>query len=105
MADYIDREALIENLKDWYCVKPKCNSYHGIKCRACYMADAIADIEGAPAADVAPIVRGHWLIWEERFPDRATGKNLGVFCSVCENHSDYNSDFCPNCGAKMDEKS
>jgi hypothetical protein len=25
MTDYIDREALIESLKDRYCVKPKCN--------------------------------------------------------------------------------
>lgn len=37
MPDYIDREALIESLKDRYCVKPKCNSYHGIRCRACYI--------------------------------------------------------------------
>lgn len=105
MTDYIDREALVKSMKDRYCAKTKCNNYHGVRCLACYIADAIADIEDAPVADVAPIVRGHWLTWEEKFPGRATGKNLGVFCSVCENHADYSSDFCPNCGAKMEEKS
>lgn len=57
-----------------------------------------------PGADVAPVVRGRWLTWDEKFPGRATGKNLGVFCSVCGNHSDYSTLYCAACGAKMDEE-
>ena len=39
-----------------------------------------------------------------RFPENAVGKSLGVFCSVCGNHSDYSSPYCPNCGAKMEDE-
>lgn len=62
------------------------------------------EADDVPTADVAPVVRGHWLTWEEKFPDRATGKNLGVFCSVCGNHADFSSSYCPHCGARMDEE-
>ena len=27
--------------------------------------------------------------------------NIGVYCSECEMHPDYSSNFCPNCGADM----
>ena len=50
------------------------------------------------AADVAPVVHGHWI--EKPFL-------LGTsrFCSLCGNnygmpHEIYN--YCPNCGARMD---
>ena len=50
-----------------------------------------------PAADVAPVVHGHWV--------------YGCQCSVCgDRHGPYNSrhkpfyNYCPNCGAKMDEE-
>ena len=49
------------------------------------------------AADVAPVVHGHW--------------ENGCQCSVCgDRHGPYNShhkayyNYCPNCGAKMDEE-
>lgn len=50
--DYIEREALIENVKRVYCTD--CNSYNGVRCRACGTDDALDMIEDAPAADVAP---------------------------------------------------
>ena len=50
-----------------------------------------------PAADVAPVVHGKWV--------------NGCQCSVCgDRHGPYNSrhrpyyNYCPNCGAKMDEE-
>nr|DAF81769.1 MAG TPA: PROTEIN/RNA Complex, archaeal, ribosomal, 50S, protein.0A [Caudoviricetes sp.] len=57
-----------------------------------------------PVADVAPVVHGRWLTWEEMFHGKTPKKinNLGVFCSSCKNHADNMFDFCPNCGAKMD---
>lgn len=60
-----------------------------------------------PAADVAPVVHGRWISWEEAgnfvpSPDRHE-------CSVCHdaaqvlvNGFELLSDYCPNCGAKMD---
>lgn len=59
--------------------------------------------------DVAPVVHGRWISWEkaENFvpsPDRHE-------CSVCHdaaqvlvNGFELLSDYCPNCGAKMDEE-
>ena len=43
-----------------------------------------------PAADVAPVVHGRWV--------------YGCQCSVCgDRHRPYYN-YCPNCGAKMDEE-
>lgn len=53
MAEYIEREATIKRIKEVYCAG--CNSYNGVRCRACGTGDAIDMIEDAPAADVAPI--------------------------------------------------
>lgn len=49
---------------------------------------------------------GRWLTWEEMFPGQTPKKknNLGVFCDQCKNHADNRTDFCPSCGAKMDEE-
>lgn len=53
MAECIKREATIKRIKEVYCAD--CNSYNGVRCRACGTGDAIDMIEDAPAADVAPI--------------------------------------------------
>lgn len=53
MAECIEREATIKRINEVYCVG--CNSYNGVRCRACGTGDAIDIIEDAPAADVAPI--------------------------------------------------
>ena len=55
MAECIEREATIKRIKEVYCAG--CNSYNGVRCRACGTGDAIDIIEDAPAADVAPVVR------------------------------------------------
>ena len=63
---------------------------------------AIKIINEAPAADVAPVVHGRWL--------KAPYKYLVGTCSVCGceplmpsfRATPYN--YCPNCGAKMDEE-
>lgn len=67
----------------------------------------VADIRDMPAADVAPVVHGRWISWEKAgnfvpSPDRHE-------CSVCHdaaqvlvNGFELLSDYCPNCGAKMD---
>lgn len=98
MAEYFEREATIKRIEEAYCAD--CNSYNGVRCRACGTGDAIDMIEDAPAADVAPVVHGRWA------HDRVFGDNFLV-CSKCQFVSEDKATrryyhYCPNCGAKMD---
>lgn len=99
MGECIEREATIKRIKEVYCVG--CNSYNGVRCRACGTGDAIDMIEDAPAADVAPVVHGRWIPH-----DRVFGDDF-LACSKCQFVSEDRSTrryyhYCPNCGAKMD---
>ena len=103
MDEFISREATIKRIKKVYCVG--CNSYNGVRCRACGTGDAIDIIEDAPAADVAPVVHGRWI--HSRYKDCSEQFEL-VKCSQC-NHEAYamafyvrGGNYCPSCGAKMD---
>lgn len=87
MARYIDadmmREEWLENGENEYV----------------YDTNSVLDsIDAQPTADVVEAKRGHWK-----------RKGQDIYCSVCGNESAYNpfgaskfSDYCPNCGAKMD---
>ena len=100
---YIDRDALVEWLKRI----PLKDLSDGLGlCRVIMEDDFKKAIKKMPKgiiADVAPVVHAHW-----------TGSN-GTYCSHCERSymdvADADSwessdipDFCPYCGAQMDEK-
>ncbi len=82
MPEYIEREAVRNAL---------------------YEADAItmkgvAILNQFPAADVAPVVHGRWEVYMD-------GKYL--MCSACkasfwDENEDGGTNYCPNCGARMD---
>ena len=55
MAEYIERESLMRRIKEIHCAE--CDSYHGVRCRACWVDDTLDYIDSEPAADVAPVVR------------------------------------------------
>lgn len=55
-------------------------------------------IEALPTIDAVPVVHGEWEETDDRW---GVGKWR---CSACEKHSKEQSDYCPNCGAKMDGK-
>ena len=150
MADFISREATIKRIKEVYCVG--CNSYHGVRCRACGTGDAIDMIEDAPAAerrmtmaeyiereaiseeirkyyyknppnssygegfdrgldraqraildapaaDVATVRHGRWNDGDPYCPICRKDKFRGLDADIW---SDWKPDYCPNCGAKMD---
>ena len=46
----IDADALEKGLKDWYCDPKNCDSWNGVRCRACLLDDALNTIEDAPTA-------------------------------------------------------
>lgn len=112
MAEYIKRETLKEHLYGGKfqegctgCDEP------GEGCIECI----VDEIDNFPAADVAPVRRGHWI---PIYASELTGWNpefagcdpiAGYKCSRCGNEAIFNcndvfvlSNYCPNCGAKME---
>ena len=97
MAEYIEREALITKFKKMELGE------HGLVERL--FADGVyAVIAAFPAADVAPVVHGRWIV---RFD--GPYKRRRCYCSHCGNHNgvggiaqNQEKPYCPNCGAKMD---
>ena len=51
----IDANARIEEIKKAHCTN--CENYNGIRCRACWVDDAIGLIDDAPAVDAVEVVR------------------------------------------------
>ena len=48
-----------------------------------------------PAADVAPVRHGRWLCVD-------TDTEQFFLCNRCKKKEYWESNYCPNCGAKMD---
>lgn len=96
MAEYIEKKATIKRLEEVYCVG--CNSYNGVRCRACGTGDAIDMIEDAPAADVAPVVHARWIARSDKGIISMTHPYM---CSRCWRVEMDKEPYC-NCGAKMD---
>ena len=99
MDEFISREETIKRIKEVYCAG--CNSYNGVRCRACGTGDAIDIIDDFPAADVAPVRHARWV------HEHISEGYAWVICSECEAviHKiliNKRLNYCPNCGAKMD---
>ena len=67
-----------------------------------YSADEILlTIATMPTVDAEPVRHGHWINhYDDLFPEESM-----VECSLCHEYECLNIDtnYCPNCGAKMDE--
>ena len=87
MAEYIEREALLDSICHDTCRIAFCGATN-----CAFMAKVCS----APAADVAPVVHGRWV---------DAGRGIKA-CSNCNHgikeHMAYANHYCPNCGAKMD---
>lgn len=91
MADYIRREDALFALRK--------AERGGSMTALTRLERAYAEIREIPAADVAEVVHGKW-------------ENGNPICPVCGGNKfkdldadiwcDWQPDFCPNCGAKMD---
>ena len=84
-ADYISREYVLKCMEDSY-------KSAGISAEA--KAKMTRWLNKAPAADVRPVVRGKWVYND--------GDNI-PYCSECMMPQDSECNFCPTCGAKMEE--
>lgn len=90
MAEYIEREKVLSKAAPLAgCFSNMISAY---------------DVIMIPAADVAPVRHGRWV---------SIPHKLARVCSVCNHDEPYKFadidadvyDYCPNCGAKMDEVS
>lgn len=65
--------------------------------------DLIEVIEREPAVDAAPVVHAKWHLCRMNVP-KGHGQMYSAWrCSACHKHERKRSDYCPNCGAKMDK--
>ena len=114
MAKYIDRDALVEWLKRI----PLKDLSDGLGLCRVIMEDDFKKaikkmpkgiiVDVAPTVDAVPVRHGHWIMNEYD----------ELYCSVCGDIASLDSGeyfyrgkirfddsfYCPNCGAKMDEK-
>lgn len=96
MAEYIDREAALAICEEEYREQIRILNYAG---------DSVAwnighAIKALPTEDAVPVVHGRWV------PTKVPFMNECEDCSVCGYRTVWGRRFnyCPNCGAKMDEK-
>ena len=90
MAEYISRADALE------ITTRTCGDY----------ATAFSEIRKLPAADVAPVVHGEWMLSDDDWYSLTT-----IQCSICGEEWCFETDddvrllnykYCPNCGARMD---
>lgn len=93
MAEYIDREKLLERMKYYF-------EHTGGDAHYTYGV-AMREIENAPAEDVVPVVHGAWKVTALKISP-ALIRTGSPHCSVCGKSSPCRTAFCPNCFAKMD---
>ena len=99
MAEYIDKDTLIEDAKTWFVTPDNSPLYDDI------MRMVMNRVKLIPAADVRENVKAEWKQVEDH---SWAGKGKTV-CSKC--HYGYSwrmyfevdrFNYCPNCGAKME---
>ena len=62
--------------------------------------ELIGCLEDAPAADVEPVRHGKWV----KIGADKRGRGGIWQCSLCKGSELFVTDYCPNCGAKMDQE-
>lgn len=105
MAEYIEREAAMLQIDAADFVRD--DNFEG-GATLLFCDDVVDRLSAIPAADVRPVVRGHWISEEEA--EEKGDYSLRDACSVC-GHCDWDCtesegfNYCPNCGADMREES
>lgn len=83
MDEYIERKAIRDSLYDADAI-----TMNGVKI-----------LNQFPASDVAPVRHGRWIDGDPYCPICRKDKFRGLDADVW---ADWQPDYCPNCGAKMD---
>ena len=94
MAEYINRDAvhdLVRSLTKYAWASPG-NTGHRVTVDA---DDVDFGVDKIPSADVAPVRHGRWLCVD-------TDTEQFFLCNRCKKKEYWESNYCPNCGCKMD---
>lgn len=87
----IDADALKKKARmNGHCLRPMVTGYH--------MCVSTHDIDDAPTVDAEPVRHGRW-IKRDIVPDYM----WKYCCSCCHSDGERRYNYCPHCGAKMDE--
>lgn len=62
-------------------------------------------IDYAPTVDAQPVIHAHWNFTSRPNEDCMGGSHNVIECSNCKEDYDAEYDYCPSCGALMDEGS
>lgn len=89
MAEYIEREALLKAI----------SKVGGRPLIEWDTVGVVGLVANQPAAYVAPVKIGFWKISGVNPANNVIGN---FKCSLCARTSLEDSDYCPNCGAKME---
>lgn len=108
MAEYIEREALIEQLKIHF--DAFYNDFDGKLMYSDHICigedvDALIDfVNKQPTADVAEVKHGEWIPQVEYNFEKSEDDLAGYCCSECGLFYIEEHNFCPNCGALMEDE-
>lgn len=108
MAEYIEREALLNNRPEGRNPIQTGKQEYNLGWNDCRHT-FVECILGEPAADVAPVVHGRWDDChfvkvdcpKSGFPTVKCSNCEIAFCDLINNHH-FMYHYCPNCGARMD---
>ena len=87
----------LRSVKDWFGGPPQTEQD---KLAQAVVKMCIEEVDKLKPVDAVEVVHGHWIETKE-----------GTICSECHEYpfsdgyfaiANYNGDWCPNCGAKMD---
>ncbi len=92
----IDKDSLLEQFKIKNTDELKFDGSIESICRVYFDKLANMFIEKAPEIDATPVKHGMWVY------DDFDGDGLDYQCSACGRYTRQASNYCPNCGAKMD---
>lgn len=100
----IDADELIDLIKERNCgfCRDNDNRHNNWHCRECEYNEVMSNIEDAPTIEAEPRKHGRWI----NIKVSTTGESSAE-CSECGAivHTTFTStvNYCPNCGARMDE--
>lgn len=105
MNEYISREKLRQHLLDDI---EACNDPDACESMVNYgfelgLKHALSFVDTLLAEDVAEVRHGAWI--EKQIPLEWCEDDVDIVfeCSICKVETPFTSDYCPNCGTKMDK--